>query len=212
MEVTTSIEILKYDEWLQSLDWSQVSEILPLYMEGIWKPINSKKLYAFLTHTNCPIEPAIAHKLANSIILEGRAYGPAWNRAYEEVLSDIRNELKGSDDLENDFLIAQIEFGEWLPISYFKRSMGADIDWVERTANHVEEWLGELLKKPLSGKSIYYLSNAKIKASQLKKTLESIKNHRLKKIKPKDLKILLDRITASTSSHSVSDHFFDITH
>ena len=77
--------------------WRESLQILPLWLETLWKPFNPQRFLELLLLPNTPVPKKLAGELVQALQKEPGYRGEAWNEAWEKVKKDFADGGEGKD-------------------------------------------------------------------------------------------------------------------
>ena len=83
--------------------WRAQDQIIPLFMEVVWGPVNVRLLAEFLSLPISPVRRGAAYRLLKALSAEPGTGGPAWNDALERISTDPRLGPDMAEELDRLF-------------------------------------------------------------------------------------------------------------
>ena len=117
--------------------WRPASQVLPLALSLLWKPLDPYRLLEFLTHPVCPIRQPLRSRLANVVANTPGIGGVDWNR----TIAETRNEAiaKADGDPEAGRIIDMM-VDTWLTPKRFDPESGAPVEILAEQCARVARW------------------------------------------------------------------------
>ena len=136
------------DEGLRSADlpisgrtnrslWRPASQVLPLALSLVWKPLDPHRLLEFLTHPVCPVRQPLRSRLARVVANTPGIGGADWNQTIDEARTEAIAKAEG--DPKAGHIIDEM-VDSWLALTRFDPDTGAPVHVLAEHCARVARW------------------------------------------------------------------------
>ena len=136
------------DEGLRSADlpisgrtnhslWRPASQVLPLALSLVWKPLDPHRLLEFLTHPVCPVRQPLRSRLARVVANTSGIGGADWSRTIDEARTEAIENAEGESKAGH--MIDEM-VDSWLVLTRFDPDTGAPMPVLAEHCARVARW------------------------------------------------------------------------